>query len=108
MLSSGIAGSSLGTLSAIGLRSSYVMKHAEGGPAFSYPSEFEAAGGSVSWPYVSQNGGTQKGFNAMWLEFDFPDEGPAIAAVRQVEAILDRRHLPMRRVEPEIHCRAKR
>lgn len=84
------------------------MKHAEGGPAFSYPSEFEAAGRSVSWPYVSHNGGTQKGFNAMWLEFDFPDEGSAMAAVRQVKAILDRRHLPICRVETEIHCRAKR
>lgn len=48
----------------------------------------------------------QKGFNSMWIEFDFPDEDSAMDAVRQVKAVLDRRHLPIRRVAIETHCRA--
>jgi len=50
----------------------------------------------------------QKGFNAMWLEFDFPDEGSAMAAIRQVKGVLDRRHKPIRAVEIETHCRTGR
>ncbi len=49
----------------------------------------------------------QKGFNAVWMEFDFPGEGLARAAIRQVEGVLDQRHKPIRAVDIETHCRTQ-
>lgn len=47
----------------------------------------------------------QKGLNAMWIEFSFPDRDSAMAAIAQVKSLLDRRHKPIRRVAIEVHCR---
>lgn len=49
----------------------------------------------------------QKGFNAEWIEFDFPGEGSATAAIRQVKGVLDQRHKPIRAVDIETHSRTQ-